>query len=644
MTDLTDIRWTQNNALRSTGAITSKDGTYCLDCTTTTVGTSRSDYPNLDLGDLFDGSSSWTVECFIYRPTTAALNILGIGDNSTSDDNYVAVYEQTTSFHRLYNDSNSEFNLTSIDSSTTAINTWYHIGMSYDHETKTVYMLCNGTVASGTRSIALELTDAKLYVGCRGDTNNTNLTNAYFDNLRVSNTVLYTASYSIPDPTVDDWSGTDATTVFYDNFEGTADLIDTRWTQGNTLRTANITANKGTYCLDCTATTVGTLQVNHPFIDLSSLIDMGTSSWTVECFVNHATLSNSVLLGIGDTTTNDDNYASLYSAENNSEMNSKSGGSLETSQLTITLTANSWYHIGMSYDVSTKSLYMICNGQVNTEIRSTELALTDAKLYIGCRGDGYSDAEASDTYIDNLRVSNTALYTTATYTVPDPEADGWSETDATTVFYDNFETEIKMATDTSSLSVYVSSTADPTTLSYNINSGTDVEAGNTPYTIYVSPADEVAITLSADGYPDTTTTVTVPAASKTNMSSLYDAIRDADNTVDLDDLPSTTKTTLLANIDTYFETGELVKVDGSTGLVVNASENVTISSISSANFIIASSMASGDTAAALMPSGDTITIKGTDNTNEFIIGDGTAKLDADTSIKTGGYVLSLKAL
>jgi hypothetical protein len=148
--------------------------------------------------------------------------------------------------------------------------------------------------------------------------------------------------------------------------------------------------------------------------------DFGAGQFTVECwaYFQGSSLSSGVdiITKYDDAGTNQRSWGIKYPAANNLEFRYSTNGSSWAGELTFSWTPslNTWYHIAVSRDGSGDIRAFIDGTQIGstqnvtaTFFNSTALLVMGADMYNGSIHYG----NALDGYMDEIRISNTARYT-----------------------------------------------------------------------------------------------------------------------------------------------------------------------------------------------------------------------------------------
>ncbi len=319
---------------------------------------------------------------------------------------------------------------------TLSTNTWYHIAFARDGS-DVIRMFLNGNLEN-SRTVTTDLTDAKVYIG---GLNASSLgVNGHLDEIRISNTARYTASFTAPTtPFVNDTNtimllhcdNTDASTVFLDDngSRSRRALI----ANGNAqIDTAQSKFGSSAALFDGTGDYIDT--------EANSVFAFGTGDFTYECWIRVGTLPSAfkIIMGnqtgtgdyhflLGITNTNRIYYSHLY---NNTAITA-----------TNAISANTWYHVAVSRSSGISKMF-IDGTQTGSSYTDTNNFSAGSRCRIGA---DYLAANSWNGWIDEIRVSNTARYT-GNFTAPTAPFQNDSNTillahcdgkDAITVFVDD---------------------------------------------------------------------------------------------------------------------------------------------------------------------------------------------------------------
>lgn len=164
------------------------NGTKGLDLTTVTQ--SKSSYPSLTVPSL-SFLLDFTIEFFYYPTNTGTIYHLTDQANILKYTNGVNLYPPT-----LYNGSGS--NYISSSGVTYDLNAWNHIAVSFNSSTNTLYHVVNGKVFSAMLGPISGTLQKSIYFF--QNTSSGEFTAGYIDNIRISQSCIYTSDYTLPLP------------------------------------------------------------------------------------------------------------------------------------------------------------------------------------------------------------------------------------------------------------------------------------------------------------------------------------------------------------------------------------------------------------------------------------------------------------
>lgn len=284
-----------------------------------------------------------------------------------------------------------------LSTTTFPINQWVHVAVT--RTSGTLRLFQNGTqVYSATNTV--NLTGARpYYIGSADDGSYS--TNGYIDEVRVSNISRYSSAFTPSTaPFVNDsntllllhFNGSNNSTIFLD------DTGDGRTQNGVVaIGNAQISTTQRKF-----GGTSAYFDGTGDYLNVtSSTLAFGTGDFTFECWFYSSIISNTqTILSFRDPNTADLGLGiTLYASKVNIDTyayNYITG--------TTTLSSNTWYHVAVSR--SGNSMKLFINGVQEGSTATVNFNLTNYKWNIGYGPNGYFTG-----YIDELRVSNNARYT-----------------------------------------------------------------------------------------------------------------------------------------------------------------------------------------------------------------------------------------
>ena len=373
--------------------------------------------PNSGSGGDFDfGSNDFTVEAWVRPASVSGVRTyVAIWSNDWNNDDRIWYFGQNGAnvvFYYYTGNSNTVKTVVATTTAPLAINTWYHVAVTGDSSNFKIYV--NGSLLeTETRETIDPLGGSgALTIGCTsGDAFDYQ---GHIDEVRISNNVRYTAGFTpSTTPFVNDSNttllvhadGTDADTVFIDDngdrapsgiqaignaqistaqkqfgtksvvFDGTGDYLITSGDVGDAIA-------DGDYTAECWIRydTVPPSGSSYSKILDNRRATFGNFGWQLYTNATHYTVS---YRGTGTTT--------------NAVINQSA-----------TISTGTWYHLAVVKSGTTLYLYVDGTELGNVSIANTTYADCGEQLWIGC---GHNGADFVDGYIDEVRVSSTARYT-----------------------------------------------------------------------------------------------------------------------------------------------------------------------------------------------------------------------------------------
>lgn len=279
--------------------------------------------------------------------------------------------------------------------STVTSGVWYHIALVVDGGTQKLFL--DGTLeASRTETTYTSTTNLGM-LGRRQTVTSRDMS-GHIDEFRISNVARYTASFTVPtEPFVNDYAtvvlahmdGTDGSSVFSDDFGTGRSAVGVSAIGNAQISTAQSQIGGSSAVFDGSGDYLTT-----PVIELAG-------DYTVECWFR----ANNVSGGKGILGGND---TSPYNALNVS--NTTVYWNNPFIQFTSGIVANTWYHIAVTRSGSTVRLFADGVEQGSGTNSDTIFASgpgANSEMRIG--RDAFS--AYFNGYIDELRISNTARYT-----------------------------------------------------------------------------------------------------------------------------------------------------------------------------------------------------------------------------------------
>jgi hypothetical protein len=361
-------------------------------------------------------SIDFTIEGWIY--------LTALGSNQTIFTTYNLNSVQVGTMIFLVNSANklaAQNNTTSITPTSAAMvaNSWYHVAMTYKLSTTTITVYVNG-VNGGSVSAPITNSSSTNWFGLSPGDNNIGswIFNGYMSDMRITKGVaLYTANF-FPGATPATPTYTIGTTTYSSNLllsGATGGVIDySRTVDLETVgdaRTAQFSPYNGTYYSNYFDGSGDLLTFT-----ATSTFAFGTGNFTVECWVYPMAYGGSVVGAQLFGTTN--GSATGYSINLGQDINSfriisnASGGWADN----LTVAAGGgpslgvWTHIAVVRSGANLTIYK--NGvSVATTASAAAWSFSGTNGVVGRFNDGTYTRDLTG-YISNLRVVNSALYST----------------------------------------------------------------------------------------------------------------------------------------------------------------------------------------------------------------------------------------
>jgi hypothetical protein len=389
---------------------------------------------------------------------------------------------------------------------------------------------------------------------------------------------------------------------------------------------------------------------------MSCDIDGATSDWTIECWANIATTSNS-RTGYLFTATflwpplcvRWDNYTTPILVVNNTVYSSG-----------LTFTRDTWHHIALCYDSTTQNATLYCNGVSSASASLSVYNQTSLGTYlftplsIGARNSTVV-GDCHQGYINTFHVTDSVLYT-ADF---DPETDATTAPVGTTIalnfmtFGDLIKQDQTIVLITSENGVVVTVTTalfylavetSPSTsvIYYTLDGGSEIEGGTG--SMELTGLDPGATyTIRLDDEVSNVTSGTLPALSTTTVSEVTATVKTLSGKVEMGGLSKSTRTLLLEDISSSFGSGSTITLSDRPGksiTTVSTGDSVSLSS-SSAETNLALNL--DTTTATTITVTDGVSVELTADESGNLVVDGVT-LASGSSTTVGGYLLSYSSI
>lgn len=388
----------------------------------------------------FTTGEDFTIECWFRGNSFNQFNGLVSLGSDRSGNEYILLIEQISGSNYLRAASHGGGNL-SAGTTTISTNTWYHAAVT--REGTTVKLFLNGNLEdTDTRTFTAGQQTTSLKIGSFGD--GTLAFNGHIDEVRISNTARYTATFTpSTTPFVNDANtlllihanGTDAATFFEDD---------------NGARAPKGISANGNAQVDTAQSYFGGASAlfdgTGDYLIVDNIADGITEDQTFEFWIRFADLPASsgyrMVAGDGSSTR----YLGLFndSGTYRWEVSFASGQYVE--RFTTSVSTGVWYHVALTKSAATLKMYQAGTALTSAVSFNTMTAaktlFTSGTNYIGSWN---TSSNFFNGHMDEIRVSNNVRYTTTFTPSTTPfvndsntvlliHADG---TDASTVFRDD---------------------------------------------------------------------------------------------------------------------------------------------------------------------------------------------------------------
>ena len=343
------------------------------------------------------GTANYTVDFFIYTSSTTSQMVFDTIQPGISGggSNRFFVYINTSQQVVVGPGTNT---LTS--SSSIQLRAWNHVAVVRSGTTRTIYI--NG-VSAGSSTQSEDLSSSYATIGFDAAASGSIIMNGYLSNLRVTKgTALYTAAFtpptSPPNPT--------SATSYLANGMNAGAYDATAINDLETVGDAKVQYFLGNYYAGSFDGTGDYLSTS-----TSSAIALGTSDFTLECWVYPSAFPNdATLVYVGTTSTGNEITLQIRNGQVASHLY-VSGSHSDVQFTDLAPQLNTWSHLAISR--ASGVLYGFLNGVRSSVTQSLTANFGTSALAGVANGDRYAGS------ISNVRITkNAAIYSTATYTVP----------------------------------------------------------------------------------------------------------------------------------------------------------------------------------------------------------------------------------
>ena len=352
-------------------------------------------------------SSNYTIECWVF------LNVLPSGSPYYNNQYTIlagiagsnGIYHlwgiSSTGYYTIDRAGNTYYNITG---TIPTAGTWNHVAFVNTGTTLVVYL--NGTsVASRSLTGTWYTSCAATYIGYNGYAGS--YFNGYISNLRVTTNVVYTDTFTPSTTPLTAVTGTILLTCqnnrFVDN-SASSYALTISGTPKVQAFSPFVPVSTAAYS---TSSVGGSVYFNgssdYLSITSGSLLNLSSSNnWTLEAWIYPtATLSNYMHIFFGSGISLGSYSGTLIVTNNSVQL--ISGG---------TLTLNTWHHIAL-VNVASTSYNLYLNGARTAT--SSAASFSSSTTYIGGNSSG---GQLWPGYISQARITNTAVYTGTSYTIP----------------------------------------------------------------------------------------------------------------------------------------------------------------------------------------------------------------------------------
>lgn len=356
---------------------------------------------------IIPATSDFTIE-FWVRPAATGVRYDCVGNNETNIGRLVTNTTTGNLFQFFIGDSVlGNFLLSS--SSTYSAGTWYHFAVS--RSGNNFYLFKDGTLeASGLNTANYSISQKDLIIGWRPGASN--YLNGHIDEVRISNTARYTATFT-PSTTqfVNDsntllllhMDGTDGSTVFRDD-NGVRARVGVSAIGNAQIDTAQSKFGGSSAMFD------GTGDYLVCSGDFADLIDDG--DFTIECWAYIEDAGIGYILSNRRSTFGSFGWVLTHRGDLAGDptqftLNGYSG--IADTTLTGTTTLNAWHHFAIVKDGNTVTYYIDGTSVDSLSVSGGSYAAAGSNEFrIGSNSDSAADF---DGYVDEVRISNIARYT-----------------------------------------------------------------------------------------------------------------------------------------------------------------------------------------------------------------------------------------
>jgi len=390
--------------------------------------------------DLATGAGDWTIECWFNPVSVASGAVFWKGGTTGSvNPSYGLFFASSGVLQWIVGDGGGGGAVVSLSAITA--NAWYHFALVRSGSTFTSYV--NGVAGTPYTTVFTmgNTSNNAFNIANSAADGSSRPFNGSISNFRiVKGTAVYTANFTPPQATLAAITNTSLLLNVIDS----ANFIRDN-SPNNLVLTNNATAtwsttgpfNRGVTALKQRLVSDGTVEVYSSFDELSlasgsaqfastnlqclsaahpTAFDFGTGDFTAECFFYPTTTQTAygTLITTSYPADTQGFFFGTFSNQLGMLLGNTASGWFYTMPLQGTFNTNVWNHAALCR--SGTNYYVYLNGsRVNTNTTATAMTYTQNKISVG----GRANTQGQIGYVGQVRViKGTALYTGATYTVP----------------------------------------------------------------------------------------------------------------------------------------------------------------------------------------------------------------------------------
>jgi len=332
---------------------------------------------------------------------------------------------------------------TAVGNTVMSLNTWYHIAVSVNANAISMYVNGVQQTLTGTTTLTNRSSNNNS-LSINSWSNNGWYFSGYVSNLRITvSTALYSSTFTPPTQPLTTATSTQLLLAATNRFQDISTVSNTITVAGSTATVQRFSPfSTSTVYATSTATFLGSSYFPATYTYLSAPSaswPINSTTWTAEgWFYTNSSSGNVGLFVYGDLLVNWYDGTNL----NFQYRTSTAGGTWISLLAPYTFRAGVWYHIAMVMNVTTLSAYV--NGSITTSssvasalglwggtgVQAVWIGVTDVYPY------GSPDYSLNG-YVSNFKISNTALYTGTSFTVPSNPLSATSSTLLLTCQYSN---------------------------------------------------------------------------------------------------------------------------------------------------------------------------------------------------------------